>query len=122
MSFADSLSIAVDLEDAVNQEVRATALNILTGVVLETPKDTGRAQGGWQTTTGSAATGQKSKSRRSTGALSEGARVIKSARNIEYPTIVLANNLPYIVPLNSGHSEQAPAGYVEAEIKRVINV
>jgi hypothetical protein len=32
-------------------------------------------------------------------------------------TIWLSNNLPYIVPLNNGHSTQAPIGYVEMAIE-----
>lgn len=33
-------------------------------------------------------------------------------------TIYISNNLPYIRPLNDGHSTQAPAGFVDAAIQR----
>jgi hypothetical protein len=32
-------------------------------------------------------------------------------------TIWISNSLPYIVPLNNGHSTQAPAGYVEMAVQ-----
>lgn len=32
-------------------------------------------------------------------------------------TIWISNNLEYIVPLNNGHSTQAPAGYVEMAVQ-----
>mgnify|MGYP003651438120 CR=1 FL=1 len=43
-----SLSIKAELNAEVNKLARATTLNILKGVVLATPRDTGRAKGNWQ--------------------------------------------------------------------------
>jgi hypothetical protein len=31
-------------------------------------------------------------------------------------SIFIANNLPYIVPLNNGHSQQAPMGFIQTAI------
>ncbi len=35
--------------------------------------------------------------------------------------IIVQNNLPYAVPLNDGHSRQAPAGFVEKSFTVAIN-
>lgn len=34
--------------------------------------------------------------------------------------IHITNNLPYIVPLNEGHSKQAPAGFVEVAVETAL--
>lgn len=47
-------------------------------------------------------------------AIAEGASAIESV-NVSQP-IHITNNLPYITPLNEGHSHQAPAGFVEAAV------
>lgn len=36
--------------------------------------------------------------------------------------IHLTNNLPYIVPLNNGHSHQAPAGFIEQAVDAGVNL
>lgn len=56
---------------------------VLTQLVLETPVDTGRAQAGWEL----------------------------NVNNDKSVSIV--NDVPYIEALNNGHSQQAPAHFVE---------
>ena len=120
MNFEKSLSIADDIQDEINQEVRAASLNILRLLVKATPVDTGRAKGNWFVSTG-ASNRDVSDNRRASTAVSEGNSVIASAIRISYPTITVSNNLPYIERLNDGHSEQAPAKFVELAIQRVQN-
>jgi hypothetical protein len=115
-----SIPIDGELEEWVNQEARAVSLSLLTGLVRTTPVDTGRAKGNWFVSNTSSNRTQ-SDVRRLSQALSEGSSVISQAKVLNYPTITLSNNLPYIERLNDGSSTQAPAKFVENEITRVVN-
>ena len=120
MAFEQSLSIAVDLEEDVNAEVRAVGLNLLRGLIRLTPVDTGRAKGNWFVSIvnpSRAIDGQ----RRQATAFSEGIIEIALARGMAYPTVTLSNNLPYIERLNDGYSMQAPKKFVETELDRIVN-
>lgn len=48
--------------------------------------------------------------------LSEGMSTIKSTP--PEASIYIVNNLPYIEPLNSGHSHQAPSGFIDQAVQR----
>lgn len=109
MSFEQSLSIADAIQDELNQEVRAISLNGLRIAVKVTPVLDGRAKGNWFVSTG-APNRTINESRRQAQAIAEGNSVIASAASINYPTITLSNNLPYIEKLDRGSSTQAPSG------------
>ncbi len=119
MSFEKSLSILDDMQEEVNQEVRATALNVLRLVVFATPVDSGAARGNWFVAPSSTANRSQDESRRAGEAISQGSISVDKAKVIKYPTITLSNNLPYIERLNTGYSDQAPAKFVELAIQRV---
>lgn len=95
---------------------RKLALQALSGVVMRTPVDTGRARGNWQVSVGvdpgSGETGVLDKGGHSV--ISAGAQSI--ARQRAFTPIIIQNNVPYITRLNDGHSKQAPAGYVESTL------
>jgi hypothetical protein len=120
MSFKDSLSIEVELEEFVNEEARILSFSLLSGLTRITPVDTGRARGNWFV--GLNAPNRSIDESRSAGsALSDGAATINKTESVVYPSIIISNNLPYIERLNDGHSQQAPAKFVESEISRVVN-
>lgn len=119
MTFEKSLSISVDMEDEINEEARILALSLLNGLTIRTPVDTGRARGNWFVST-SKPNREIKEDRRSAEAISDGSQKIDNAKSIEYPSITLSNNLPYIERLNDGHSLQAPKKFVEIEIDRVV--
>lgn len=122
MSFKDDLKINDILELEVNKVARATTINILNGVVLSTPVDTGRARGNWQTSVSSPIESQRDKLDKSGGStISEGTTFVQSRSKAKYPVFWISNNLPYIEELNRGTSDQAPAKFVESVIKRVAN-
>jgi hypothetical protein len=120
MTYEKSLSISVDMEEEVNKEVRVVGFGILTGLIKSTPVDTGRARGNWFTSLTSPIR-KIEPERKSATAVSDGSKKIDQAKNIDYPSVTLSNNLPYIERLNSGHSKQAPAKFVEQIIDRVVN-
>lgn len=116
------MSILTELESEVNKLARATMINVLKGVVLGTPVDTGRARGNWQVSVSSPNNSQTETLDKSGGnAIGLGVQKTQTAKNIKYPVLWLTNNLPYIGVLNDGSSEQAPKKFVESVIKRVEN-
>lgn len=119
MSFAKSLQVGDYIADEINKEARALGINLLNGLTRVTPVDTGRARGNWFV----GISGQVrtiDNNRKATSAVIEGVNVINSAKTIEYPLIVISNNLPYIERLNDGYSTQAAKKFVESEIDRVV--
>lgn len=120
MAYAKSLSIFDDISVEVNKEARALGINLLNGLVMLTPVDTGRAKGNWFVGLNKSVRATEEDRRQST-ALSDGLNVIGGAKAMKYPEIVLSNNLPYIESLNNGTSDQAPKKFIETEINRVVN-
>lgn len=102
--------------DAVTRQI---ALAIDRTLVLATPVDTERARANWQATIGAPATGtvDSGYGKGSAGPIAAASSVIATYKGGD--TIFLANNLPYIVPLNNGHSKRAPAGFIEASLASV---
>lgn len=116
---------AANLPDEVNRIKRKTALAVDQALVLATPVDTGRARSNWLVSLGTgradtvapyAPTSKAgiSESTNAQGAISQGSGEI--ARAVPEQDIYITNNLPYIIPLNQGHSAQAPAMFVEQAI------
>ena len=77
----------------------------------------GRFRGNWLPSIGSPRTDQVP-IRSAAEDLAEAAEVFNAAP--VFPVLYLANNLPYAVRLNEGHSGQAPAGFVEGAIDAVV--
>ena len=109
----------------VNKVKRKAALAIDQAVVLGTPVDTGTARSNWTVSLGEADNstreayaplkdGDIGESVNAEAALAQGRVVIASSKPEQ--DIHLTNNLPYIVPLNEGHSAQAPAAFVEEAV------
>lgn len=94
---------------------RLAAFHIWNGVTIQTPRDTGRAAASWNMAVENA-----------------DLSVAPEAESVPMPMpptigkvapgrrIVISNNLPYIVPLNDGHSTQAPAGFVQSVVREVL--
>lgn len=120
--------IADNVQKNADKKKRLAALIIGSELTMETPIDEGRARSNWQASTGTPidatipayAPGKKG----STGA--ENARAAmsqqQSAINQSKPeeAIYIVNNLPYIKPLNEGHSPQVRPGFVERAVQRGI--
>lgn len=94
---------------------RAVALAVDQAVVTATPVDEGTARANWQVSIGGPASGVVE-----TLGTSPQPAISRNSIAIQKSTpgkdIHLTNNLPYIVPLNEGHSKQAPAGFVETAV------
>ena len=131
----DIRELARQLDASVELVTRRIALQLFTGIVEKTPVDTGRARSNWGIGIGAPAPPPS-------GAITaeEEARIIRSGVNQPFSSITaeaiqeanaallgvdgkqpvhITNNLPYIIRLNEGHSQQAPAGFVEATVSEL---
>lgn len=100
-------------------EAKRLALRVVQVVVVATPVKTGRARGNWIMTEESPNTAVFDTKFDPSGqqTITDAAQVVKAAKEYLGLEFHLANNLPYIEPLNNGHSAQAPAGFVEKSVQ-----
>lgn len=97
----------------------------VSGLLHMTPVDTGRARANWQVSTGSpilttiAETSSAEHGNPPTAG--EMAAAVRSLAGAKVGTVIfITNNLPYIVPLNEGHSNQSPPGWVEQAVDNAL--
>lgn len=98
---------------------RKIALDLDTRVVLATPVDTGRARGNWfpSINSPSNALDENAKDKSGSAAIGALSGVVAGAKLGD--TIWMTNNLPYILPLENGHSKQAPQGMVDINLNAI---
>jgi hypothetical protein len=104
------------------QIVKKAAMQVLMGVIMETPVDTGRARGNWMVTVGSPARTsigpekfgapgsipeKKAETQVAEATINKGEKIIKTA-SPRRQIIWITNNLPYIIRLEEGWSKQTP--------------
>lgn len=113
-SFKQQLDEAYDkkVTKRLEKTVRAVALTVHNTLDLTTPVDTGRARANWLP---SLNTPDVRIVEPSVGKADLDAAI--TAYKLA-DTIFISNNLPYIRPLNDGHSKQAPAGFVDIALLR----
>jgi len=105
-------------ENKILAATQKLALEGLRRLVNKTPVDTGRAKGNWQTTIGSVATGTNDTTDPGgQKTISQGADTITGAPI--FRPIAITNNLPYIVALEHGHSQQAPHGMLAITVSEL---
>jgi hypothetical protein len=112
---------AIDVVGNINRGMHEVAIAVDQTVVLATPVDTGRARSNWlvqldsptNDTVEPAGVGEAA----TQPSIDAAKATIKTYDCRANTAIHITNNLPYIEPLNNGHSAQAPAGYVEQAIQ-----
>lgn len=121
MSFASDMEAYAKKAGASLEETsRAIVLELFGSVIKDTPVDTGRAKGNWQTTIGAPASGTVDR-------LGESEAIAEvSQQTASFGTgkvIYLSNNLPYIYRLEyDGWSQQAPGGMLRKNIARIQSI
>lgn len=117
-SFAESLAVfAEQTKEAIDDVFREVVIEIGTSVIRLSPVDTGRFKGNWQFTVGAP-------SNHSIDTVDKSghetiAELVAQASNLEAGQVAyIVNNLVYGVPLEYGHSDQAPAGMVQITLAR----
>lgn len=114
------------LEGFVERRVTQLALDIVANLVAApseggTPVDTGWARANWQPSIGKRAEAAVGSPDSVTGAAqSAGLSALLAWKLSSGAKIYITNNVPYIGRLNRGSSQQAPAGFVQAAIRRAI--
>jgi hypothetical protein len=102
---------------SVDQAFRGIVIELFSSIITDTPVDTGRARGNWQTSVGSPQPGVVGRlDPVGTGAIAEVIATPMEAGDVVW----LSNNLPYIGRLEYDHwSAQAPHGMVRKNMARV---
>ncbi|HEP9015960.1 HK97 gp10 family phage protein [Pseudomonas aeruginosa] len=97
------------VEEALTQRVRVIALAMLNEIVLRSPVDTGRFRGNNIVSVGAPVyTSSTNVDPTGSETIQQGVRVMTGLE--PFTQVFIQNNLPYAVPLEDGHSQQAPAG------------
>lgn len=111
-SFALQLAeFAEQAKDAVDASLREIIIEIGNSLIRMSPVDTGRFRGNWQMTIDAPAAGTLT-TLDPTGAEAT-ARIAGESILFRAGTMAfIVNNLPYAIPLEYGHSDQAPGGMV----------
>ena len=91
------------------QKVRAVSLGIERGIKNDMPVDSGRARASWGHWTADDLTRDNPDARASDAVyvISDGGLTVTQGSNVEY-----------VAALNEGHSQQAPAGFIDTNAER----
>ena len=116
--FAESLAEFADqAKEAIDDVFREVLIEIGTSVIQLSPVDTGRFKGNWQFTVG-APSNQSLDTFDKSGHETIAALVAEVSKLEAGQVAYVVNNLVYGVPLEYGHSDQAPAGMVQITLAR----
>lgn len=121
MSFSSDVeAYAKKAGASLDETSRAIVLELFGSVIKDTPVDTGRAKGNWQTTIGAPASGTVDRLGESE-ALADVSQ--QTASFGAGKVIYLSNNLPYIYRLEyDGWSQQAPGGMLRKNVARIQSI
>ena len=118
MSFSSDVeAYAKKAGASLDETSRAIVLELFGSVIKDTPVDTGRAKGNWQTTIGAPANSTVDR----LGESEALADVSQQAASFGAGKVIyLSNNLPYIYRLEyDGWSQQAPGGMLRKNVARI---
>jgi hypothetical protein len=116
--FAESLAaFAEQAKEAIDDVFREVVIEIGTSVIRLSPVDTGRFKGNWQFTVG-APSNQSIDTVDKAGHETIATLVAEVSKLEAGQVAYIVNNLVYGVPLEYGHSDQAPAGMVQITLAR----
>lgn len=113
------------LEGFTTRRVKKIVLDGTSNLIEDTPRDLGWARNNWIPEIGPGP-GDPVGSRDDAGvgaasaAQQQGIAAIAVTYKLGMGIITITNNVPYIVYLNEGSSQQAPAGFVQAAIFRAV--
>lgn len=127
MAADNSFSLAVDAwiqksKEITNKVIRKVAFDMSNGIIQKTPVKTGRARMNW-------ALGIGTPNTQTTDSVDPGGSaaanlILSGLADYDYESgnpIFITNSLPYIVPLENGHSTQAPNGMVKITVAEFQN-
>jgi hypothetical protein len=106
---------------AVNAMMRGLGFRAQSALIDKTPRDTGRAAGNWNISTGAPDT-STNESMTEAGIAAKKAEGEATIARIDFAKgeeMYATNGLPYIQALEDGHSQQAPAGMVAVTVQEL---
>lgn len=111
---ADRRAVIAAIRRHTEQRVAMLAINLTANLIESTPVDTGFARANWIPSSGApdlSGTGE-----------GQAAGIASMASyKLEQGVANVSNGAAYIQRLNAGHSQQAPAAFVEREIARTLD-
>ena len=118
------------LDDESGIAIRKIGFEILRGIVLKSPVDTGRFRGNWNVSfngpdesvvelEGESIPQGKEETKIAGEVLSKGATKIDGFKAGQNKSIHISNNLPYAARLENGYSKQAPAGMLDLTLAEI---
>jgi hypothetical protein len=109
-------AITSQLKLLASRVVAKISLDVTANLIESTPRDTGWAANNWIPAIGSPVEEPAGSRDAVSGAAQSAGQAALLGYRIELGRVFIANNVPYILPLNDGHSQQAPAGFIEEAI------
>ena len=122
-SFSDQVkAFERDALRKMDLAVRKISLEMFSRIILKSPVDTGRFRANWQVAIGSIPSGTLDLyDKTGTATVSKADLKLMGAKAGD--TIYLANNLPYAIALEEGHSKtQAPQGMVALTVQEFSHI
>lgn len=123
--------IVRDLVGVTERVIKKITLDLTANLIDTTPVDTGWARANWVPRIGetfiddappdteddqlAALPGRQAEQQ-------AGVAAVAASYTLGQGPVFVSNNVPYIQVLNDGHSQQAPAGFVEAAIEKAVRV
>lgn len=102
------------IQDNVVKLQKSVVEAVVDHVATNTPVKTGQAAGNWQTTIGSPASSWTAGSSSAAASIANAKAALMGLKDGQ--DVYITNNVPYIVELNQGSSQQAPAAFVESAV------
>lgn len=116
------------IEKNVGKAIKLAGYAAHTTLVYQTPIDTGQAKSNWKVSVGTPdlknigphVPGEYgSTSQQNIAATLAEAWKVLSKYDLSQGDLFIANGLPYIIKLNEGWSQQAPAGFIQKAVQRI---
>jgi len=98
---------------------KKVAIDLLRSLFEKTPVDTGRARGNWRVGIEVGDEEVLDITTRAEAAASLAQGLLELVNAPAFANIILFNNVPYILRLEHGHSDQRPAGFVAQSLDEV---
>src|SRR5688572_24275740 len=112
----NAASIGREIRAALSATIRDVMLLVVNNLQNSTPVDTGHAGSNWIVTIGAPYRGvDGSRESVSYAAQNAGIQALQTY-DVARGRVSLRNNVPYLPYLDRGHSQQAPAGFVQIAI------
>lgn len=111
--------IKVIESDLVKQQKEIVA-DVIQGVVLQSPVDTGAFRANHQVSVGSVdqSANESEKDKSGTGTIAKGLQNLVALR--PFQTVYISNSLPYALRLENGWSNQAPVGVYKTTFNYIV--